>query len=326
MKSVILFAVLAGVAGCIGKYVRPTTDEHLEATPERLARGRYLVDGPGACGVCHTTWRNGRYLDGEGLEYLAGGNYLEIKSQGYGVWFPNITPDPKTGLGKWTDDQVMRAIRDGVHADGHLLLPFMPFPNLQYMSDEDTRAVVVYLRSVAPREQTLAPRQNQLPPGYALPLKYGAAHHKPAVGVASPVASNKIARGKYLAELAHCPACHALGRQGEVPQSDPLFMAGSFFPLDRGIGKIWASNLTPDPQAGLGRYSADDIRKSITSGEMPDGAKMGSPMAELVPHYAKMTPEDLDAIVAWLQSLKPSSHRVPARALNEEGKRRIRCE
>jgi mono/diheme cytochrome c family protein len=312
--------VAACVAGCIGQYVRKTSDERVEATPERLARGKYLVDGPGACGVCHTTWNHGEYLGGESADYLAGGNYLEAKSQGYGVWVPNITP---SALGTWSDDQVMRAIRDGVHADGHLLLPFMPFPSFQHMSDEDVRAVVAYLRSVPPREQNRPRRPNQLPPGFAMPLKFGAAHHQPVTSVAAPPAGDQIRRGRYLAEVAHCPACHALGRQGEVRQSDPLYMAGSNDPLDRGIGKVWARNLTPDRQAGIGRYSSEEIRAALVSGERLDGARMASPMAELVPHYAKMTAEDLDAIVAWLQSLEPSARKVPPRELNEAGKRRF---
>src|SRR5207244_13421250 len=105
---------------------------------------------------------------------------------------------------------------------------------------------------------------------------------------------------------------------------DPRFMAGSAFPLERGLGKVWASNLTPDPQAGIGRYSAEEIRAALVSGVGPDGARMASPMAERIPHFAKMTPEDLDAIVAWLQSLKPSNRKVPPRELNEAGKRRLR--
>src|SRR5579859_3408551 len=157
--------ILLVATGCIGRYVRKTTGEKIEATAERLQRGKYLVDGPAACGACHTTWNNGTYLDGESDEYLAGGNYIEVKSQGYGVWVPNITPDPKTGIGNWSDDQIMRAIRDGVNADGHLLLPFMPFSSYQHMSDEDVRAIVAYLRSIPPREQKRPRRANQVPAG-----------------------------------------------------------------------------------------------------------------------------------------------------------------
>jgi mono/diheme cytochrome c family protein len=309
------------VASCsTSQYVRKTTDERVEATPARLARGRYLVDGPGACGACHTTWTNGNLFDGEGTEYLAGGNYLEAKATGYAAWVPNITPDPRTGIGAWSDDQVMRAIRDGIHADGHLLLPFLPFGSFQHMSDEDVRAVVAYLRSVPPREQTSPRKANKVPAMMGLFLKNGAAHHRPTVGVAAPPDGDKVRRGEYLAQVAQCPACHALGEKGEFPPTDPGYMAGSTFPLQRGIGKVWASNLTP---SALGRFSADDIKKALVSGELLDGGRMASPMAERIPHLARMTAEDLDALVAWLQSLKPSDRKVPARELNEEGKRRF---
>jgi mono/diheme cytochrome c family protein len=311
--------ILLVATGCIGRYVRQTTDEKIAATAERLQRGKYLVDGPAACGACHTTWKNGTYLDGESDEYLAGGNYIEVKGQGYGVWVPNITPDPRTGIGNWSDDQIMRAIRDGVNAEGKLLLPFMPFSSYQHMSDEDVRAIVAYLRSTPPREQKRPRRANQVPAGMGMFLKTGAAHHKPAVNVAAPP-EDKLARGKYLAHLAQCPACHALGERGELPETDPGFMAGSTFPLQRGIGKVWASNLTP---GAIGRHSAGEIKAALTSGERLDGGKMASPMAERVPHFAKMTGEDLDLIVAWLQSLKPSARRVPARELNDLGKARF---
>jgi mono/diheme cytochrome c family protein len=315
MRILVLFLA----AGCIGQYVRKTSDEKIEATPERIARGRYLVDGPAACGACHTTWNNGRFVDGESAEYLAGGNYLESKSLGYGAWVPNITPDPKTGIGKWSDDQIMRAIRDGIDDEGHLLLPFMPFGSYQHMSDEDVRAIVAYLRSIPAREQTRPRRANQVPAMYGMFLRNGAAHHKPVVHVAPPP-EDKIARGKYLAHVAQCPACHALGERGELPENDPGYMAGSTFPLERGIGKVWAPNLTP---GAIGHHSAEEIRASLISGERLDGGKMASPMAERVPHFAKMSKDDLDAIVAWLQSLKSSDRRVPARVLNELGKQRF---
>jgi mono/diheme cytochrome c family protein len=312
-----LFPLL--LIGCIGQYVRKTTDERVDASAERLARGRYLVDGPGACGVCHTTWVNGNYFEGESDAYLAGGNYIEAKSAGYAVWVPNITPDANGGIGRWTDDQLMRAIRDGVHADGHLLLPFMPFNDFQHLSDDDLRAVVAYLRSVPPRQQTRTRLPNKVPGMMGFFLRNGAAHHKPVLHVAAP-AGDKISRGKYLAEVAQCPGCHALGDRGEVPEDDPNYMAGSSFALERGIGKVWASNLTP---GAIGRHSAEEIRAALTSGERLDGGKMASPMAERVPHLAKMTPEDLDALVAWLQSLKPSSRKVPPRELNDTGKKRF---
>lgn len=321
--SSLLLVAMIFLVGCLAKYVRKTTDERIEPTPERLARGQYLVDGPGACGVCHTTWKNGDYLAGESDDYLAGGNYIEVKSQGYAAWVPNITPDPKTGLGTWTDDQVMRAIRDGIHADGHLLLPFMPFPSYQHMSDDDVRAVAAYLRSVPPREQTRPRQPNRMPAMMGMFVRNGATHHTPVVSVAPPPEGDKVRRGLYLAQLAHCPACHALGDQGEFAKDDPRYMAGSTYPLERGHGKIWAANLTPDRNTGIGRYSAQEIRTAIVSGSRLDGGRMGAPMAELSPHYAKMTPEDLDAIVAWLQSLAPVNRKVPPRELNEVGKQRL---
>src|SRR5207253_1198063 len=100
-------------------------------------------------------------------------------------------------------------------------------------------------RSVPPREQTRARKTNKLPAMIGTFLRNGAAHHKPVVTVAPPPNGDKVRRGKYLAAVAQCPSCHALGDQGAVLEDDPGYMAGSVFPMDRGLGKIWASNLTP---------------------------------------------------------------------------------
>ena len=279
-----------------------------------------MVDQLAACGACHSTWTRGDPLAGESPQgYLAGGNYVEDAASGFSVWEPNLTPDSETGLGRWTDDQLMRAIRDGIHADGHLLTPFMPFASYQHLSDEDLRAVVAYLRSVPPLRQPLPRRANRMPWVLGFLINRGVTHHLPTQQVAAPNRSDRVAYGKYLAQLGHCPACHALGDQGERPEDDPLYMAGSAHPFQKGVGKVWASNLTPDPQTGIGQFSAEQIKRALTSKDRLDGAPMAPPMVGLQPHLAGVSAEDLDALVAWLQSLRPIQHPVPERELNAKG-------
>lgn len=319
-----LIVALLICAACTGKYVRPATDEKVEVSAERIERGKYLVDSVAVCGSCHSTWNNNDSLAGESpTGYLAGGNVISVAAEGFEVWVPNLTPDRETGLGDWSDDQIIRATRDGVHADGRLLLPFMPFPSYQHLSDEDVRAVVVYLRSVPAVKQLRARSENKAPFPIGFLLRRGVSHHLPVVSVAAPPAGDKIQVGKYLAAAAHCAGCHALGTQGERPDTDPLYMAGSVPPMDRGWGKVWASNLTPDPDTGIGQFSADQLRDAFTTPRRLDGALMGPPMADLSKRYATMKREDLDAIVAWLQSLKPAKNAVPDRQLNELGRQAL---
>jgi len=253
---------------------------------------------------------------------LAGGNVLETLEPKMKVWVPNITSDPETGIGRWSDDQVMRAIRDGVRDDGKFLNPIMPFGSFRYMSDADVRAVVAYVRSVPPHRQTRKPIKNEVPLLARIGLgAFGVAMHPPARGVEAPSPSDTVKHGEYLARLAACADCHSLGKRGPRSPSD-RFLAGSDVPFSEG-GRVWAPNLTPDPETGIARSGRDAVKKAIRSGVRLDGKKTAPPMATLVPHYEGMTEADLDAIVAYLFAQKPVKHAVPPRELDPATRARL---
>ncbi|HEX2658405.1 MAG TPA: c-type cytochrome, partial [Polyangia bacterium] len=252
--ATLLLAVLAGalasLGGCKGKYIRPTTDEKFEATPERLQRGQYLVNQVMGCGGCHTSRATGNiFVEGEQTDlFLAGGNVLGDPAAGR-IPIPNLTPDAD-GLASWTDDQVLRAIRDGVDKNGKFLVPMMPYNNYKALSDEDGKAVVAYLRSI-PAAKSPRPRatpQLKLIPKLLFTV-FGVQLHKPVSGVVAPPASDRVAYGRYLANIAACTDCHSLGERGPHKETDPLFMAGSDVPFsDPRMGKVYARNLTPDTE------------------------------------------------------------------------------
>jgi hypothetical protein len=135
----------------IGPRARALTARKFESTPARLARGEYLVNAVADCMLCHAQhdWAahdaplvSGTLGSGQDMNLLKG-----LPGQ---VFAPNITPDAETGVGSWSDDQLARAIREGVGHDGRALFPFMPYPDYRVMSDEDLASVVVYLRSLPP--------------------------------------------------------------------------------------------------------------------------------------------------------------------------------
>lgn len=322
MKRLLL--LLAGLlTACTGKYVRPTTSESVQATPQRLARGQYIVDHLSSCGACHTERKSGLAFDAERADggYLAGGNVLSDES--FALWVPNITGDAETGVGKWSDDELMRAIRDGVKPDGSFMFPVMPYPDYRFMSDEDVRAVVAYLRSVPKVRQTRKRVDNDIPFMAKVGIGMGMVQHDPAQGVPPPPAKDPVKRGEYLAHLGHCQSCHALGTTGPRDPDDDEYMAGSSKPFDTpGLGKVWAPNLTPDAETGLGRYSAEQIADALRSGKRLDGKPMAYPMSSFIPHLSGMTEADMQDLVAWLQSLKPVKHQVPPRELLPEGQKR----
>ena len=303
--------------GCHGKYVRPVSDAPIVSTPERRARGSYLVNQVSSCGACHTTRANGNVLlEPERTDaFLGGGNTYVDKALG-SLCVPNLTPDPDTGLGRWKDDEVMRTLRDGVTRSGRFLIPIMPYASFQYMSDEDARSVVVYLRSVPPYAQ---PRScfDKIP---LLPrllfTKLGVQMHRPAVNVAAPDPKDRLAYGRYLVRIAACNDCHSLADQGPRPESDPLYLAGSEVAFeDPGLGSTYARNLTPDRDTGLGNYDAASIRQALRTGRRLDGKRMAPPMSVMIPHVSGLTDEDLDAVVAYLQSVPAARHKIPERNL-----------
>jgi cytochrome c553 len=313
-----LAATLASLGACGGKYVRPVTSEKIEPTTDRLIRGGYLVNQICACGACHTTRAHGDITnEPERTDaFLGGGNHFVAHGMSDDVWIPNLTPDVETGVGAWSDDELMRAIRDGVARDGHFLLPVMPFGAYQRLSEEDVRAIVVYLRSVPAFKQ---PQPRTTPALGLVPrvlfTKIGVQMHAPVHDVPEPDKKVPAQAGAYLATIAACAECHALTKKGPRKPSDPQYMAGSEGPMESAVGKVWAPNLTPDKETGLGRYHAEQIKHALRDGKRLDGKPLAPPMSIMLPHYSGLAEEDMDALVAYLRALPPARHEVPARDL-----------
>jgi len=314
-------ALLLLSVACTGKYIRPTTTETVEATPDRVARGTCLVNSVMFCGGCHTPRVDGSWLGGERADaYLSGGALFDDPDMGFRLTTPNITSDKETGIGAWTDDQIMRAIRDGIHRDqDRLLLPPMPFYMYNSLSDEDVRAVVAYLRSVPPMKNAVV-RVAELPFMLKMAVKMGAVHHKPVRDVKSPPATDHTAYGHYLARIGACADCHSMTRTG--PDEEDNLVGGSTVALgERAYGKVWARNLTPDPETGLGKYSAEQIKQALRSGKRLDGKPMCPPMSMLIPHLSTWTDEDLDALIGFLKSVPAVKRKIPDPQLTEAARK-----
>ncbi|MDQ3264571.1 MAG: c-type cytochrome [Myxococcota bacterium] len=316
-KLAMLVVVVSVIVGCTAKYVRPTTEETVEPTPQRLERGRYLVENVAMCGACHDGRASGQLLDPATPSLrLAGGHFLE--DMGMAIYVPNITGDVETGLGGWSDDQIIRSIRDGVRPDGKFLFPMMPFGAYQKMSDEDVRSVVVFLRSV-PKIKTPRPaRENEIPFVVKTALGMGVAMHEPVKSVPAPDMGDPVKYGEYLAYMGHCTECHSLGTTGARAKND-RWMGGSDSAMEmKGVGKVWAANLTPSREHGIGNYSAQQVKDALLSGRRLDGKGMAPPMSLFTPYLTFMKPEDMDALVAYLHSLPPVEKGVPQRELSPE--------
>ena len=252
----------------------------------RLARGRYLGETIAACGNCHTP--KGPQGELPGMT-LAGGFVIEIPGAFRAV-VPNVTPDPETGIGRWSDADIAAAIREGRRPDGTIIGPPMPIELYRRISDEDLAALVAWLRSV-PAVRNAVGRSSYAAP---LPPSYG-----PPVGHVAPPADDPVARGAYLAgPLGHCTECHTpMLADG---QRDWARTGAGGVPIPGPMGPVVPRNITP---AAIGGWTDAQVARAVTQGISADGRPLSPPMA--FPYYARMRPADLADIIAYLRSLKP---------------------
>ncbi len=231
------------------------------ATEALFERGDYLINGIVACGNCHTPQGPDGPLPG--ME-LAGG--LVIQEPEFTVVTPNITPDPETGIGRWSDEQIVAAIREGRRPDGSVIGPPMPIGLYRQMADRDALALVVYLRQVPPVRNAV-PRTEY---AFALPASYG----QPVGAVPS---DDPVAWGTYLAgPLGHCIECHTPIGESGADYAHRLGAGGNQYlgPW----GKSISANITADPQEGIGAWTDAEIKRAITEGIGRDGTPLKPPM------------------------------------------------
>jgi mono/diheme cytochrome c family protein len=251
-------------------------------------RGAYLATTLGACGNCHTPRAGDNQPDPKMA--FAGGFAFDLDI-GHVVG-PNITPDPATGIGGWSDGQIVYALRNGKRPDGTTIGPPMPIEMYRGLSDRDAAAIAVYLRSLTPIRHEVARSQYKIP----LPPNYG-----PVVDhVEEPDRTDKIAYGAYLAgPVAHCLECHTPRVAGKL-DLDRLGAGGRDFPDFGNPGARTVSrDITP---AGIGTWSDADVKRAILVGERPDGTRLSRVMPFAA--YNGMTSDDVNAIVDYLRTLK----------------------
>jgi len=267
------------------------TAARAEETP--LERGRYLMHGVVACGNCHTP----RDADGnpiDGME-LAGG--VVFNAPVFRAISANITPDKETGIGKWSDEQIIESIRNGKRPDGTIIGPPMPIEFYRNMSDSDVRAIVAYLRSIKPVARKIEKSTYKIP----LPPGYG-----PVVtSVPDAPRADKIAYGHYLATaLGHCLECHTPRAPDGRLVMDKLGAGGQEIEVPWSGALVTASNLTPANRDGIVGWSDQQVKLAITQGQRPDRALVRLMAFDW---YQTIDPADLDALVAYLRSLKPAT-------------------
>jgi mono/diheme cytochrome c family protein len=285
--------------------VPPPTAFTIEATPERLARGKYLNDHVVGCTTCHTQRDWTKFSGPVKPELLgAGGEPFNLGPAGK-MYSKNITP---AGIGSWTDGELLRAVTQGVSKDGTPLFPLMPYPHYGAMDEEDVHAVLAYVRSLKSIEGSWPSRELNFPLNLIVrtipaPNTFGK----------RPSPDDKVAYGKYMTAAALCSDCHTPIDEQGTPLPGMDFAGGMEFP-ETGY-RVRAANITPDANTGIGSWTEQQFIDKFKGFENPTNATLAeheraqnTPMP--ITAYAGMTREDLSAIYAYLRTLKPLTNRV----------------
>jgi len=264
-----------------------------------VKRGEYIF-AIGGCAACHTDVKNNGQL-------LAGGR--ELKTPFGNFYGPNITAHPVAGIGRWSDDDFMRALRQGRRPDGAHYFPVFPYPAFAKMTDQDVLDLKAYIFSLPVSDRPNRPNELAFPFnvralqfGWKL-LNFAPGEFKPDKGK-----SAEINRGAYLAQaLGHCAECHS-PRTAIGSIRAELLYAGDTNHAGAGTR---VPNITPDPATGLGKWSPGDYADLLSMGMTPDGDFVGGDMGEVVKNgTSKLTPADRNAMVAYLRQLPPIVHRT----------------
>ncbi|MFC4273187.1 c-type cytochrome [Sneathiella chungangensis] len=276
-KLVIAFALAA------------TVQSQAMSAESPLERGTYLMKSIVACGNCHTPQTPAGPAAGMELA----GQFLIEEPGLFKVFAPNITQDKETGIGNWTDEQIIAAIREGKRPDGTIIGPPMPIEQYRNMSDTDVKAIVAYLRQVTPVKNVVEKSIYQIP----LPPSYG----PPVTQVPDVPRADIIAYGAYLAGPAgHCIECHSPMANGKPDVEHQLGAGGLSFPGPWGVSI--SANITPH-EDGIAHYSDAELETVIRTGVRPDGSRLLPPMG--VYYYANITEEDMAALIAYLRQIEP---------------------
>jgi len=256
-----------------------------------VRRGEYLAKAAD-CEVCHTT---------EGGQLFAGGR--AFKTQFGTLYSPNITADRQTGIGGWSDADVIRAVHKGIRQDGQPLYPAFPYESYTLLTDDDVLAIKAYLFSLPTAHAPAPANALAFPFNQRWLMRIWSAFYNPDQRF-RPHQDRSPAwnRGAYLVEaLAHCGDCHTPRNLAQALDNRQKF-AGT-------VTQGWrAYNITSDKASGIGAWSDDEVATYLATGHAVGRGSAGGPMAEAVDvSFSTLSPADIHAIVAYLRSVPPIS-------------------
>jgi hypothetical protein len=304
----LLLAAAAGLGYLFYAFPKvPAAGEYrIEATPERLARGKYLNDHVLGCTTCHSERDWTRFSGPVKPDTIGIGGQVFALGPAGTLYSKNITP---AAIGSWTDGELLRSVTAGVSRDGTPLFPLMPYPHFGVMADDDIHAVLAYVRSLKAIENLNIPERDL---NFPLNLIVRTIPEPAAPGTRPPV-TDKLAYGRYMLRSALCGDCHTPIDDQGTPLPGMDFAGGMEF-VETGY-RSRSANITPDADTGIGTWTEQqfiDRFKSFEGVTPPVLSETERRQNTTMPWtaYAGMTREDLGAIYAALRAQKPVVSRI----------------
>lgn len=265
------------------------------ADADAATRGEYIAR-MADCAACHTA---------KGGEPFAGGRPFVLP---FGtIYTPNITPDPETGIGKWTDANFLNAVHRGIARDGSRYYPAFPYASYTMLTDEDALSIKAYLFSLKPVKQQNKPNTFAFPFNQRWLMAIWSTLFNPNERFRPiPEQSDAWNRGAYLVEAAgHCGECHTPRNLMQALDERHKFGGG--------VAEGWtAYNISADPRSGIGDWSADELRAYLTVGHAKGRGVASGPMGEAVDlSLSHLAPSDIDAIITYVRTVPAIAGDLP---------------
>lgn len=282
----------------IPSYDVPEVEYQAVATSESIARGKKLVNS--LCTSCHRDPVTGKIT----------GTHMKDAPKEFGtIYSMNITQDKESGIGNWTDAELLVLLRTGIKPDGSYAPPYMA--KLPLMADEDINAIISYLRSDDPQVHPDPTPDKPCEPSFLTKFLCTVAFKPfpmPEEPIPMPDPNNKLALGEYLAHNLDCFSCHSADFKTndflQPTNSVGYFGGGNPIP-DKDGNIIISANLTPD-ETGIGSWSETEFIEAVKYGKHPEGMALRYPMLP----YPLLTDEEAGAIYAYLNTVDPIKNEV----------------
>ena len=307
----LLLLTSIGFTSCNNEDSKKTSEApagNSDSLSKMIERGKYLAYHVTLCMDCHSQ-RDFTQFSGpvkEGTEGMGGDHF----DQGVGVpgvvYARNITPDTVNGIGKYTDEELVKAITKGINRKGDTLFPIMPYPHYNTMSKDDIYSIIAFIRTLKPNSNKVPDRKLMIPVSLVYPSPRSPSldsNHRPDV-------SDMVAYGAYMWNAAACMDCHTqMDEKGFIM---PKLMAGGR-KFDLGLFVVNSANITMDTATGIGKWTEQmfldkfkNYRDHAAYSANPGKSNSIMPWTM----YANMTDFDIKSIYRFLQTLHPVNNKV----------------